>query len=440
MTTIFALSSGHGKAGVAVIRISGANAGRALATLAGGLPKPREAVLRTLRAPDSGDILDRSLIIWFPSPASFTGEDVAELHIHGGRAVIESVFRALSTLPDSHMAEPGEFTRRAFENGKLDLTEAEGLADLIDAETEAQRQQALRQSSGSLRTIYEDWRLRLIHALANIEAELDFSDEGDVPQHVAKRANRDIQTLRDEIDAHLNDAHGGEILRDGFQVVIAGPPNAGKSSLMNALARRDVAIVSEQAGTTRDVIEVRLDLGGFPVILMDTAGVREAAGEIEREGVRRTLERAQEADLVLWIEDAASARTDHPETIKIPLNARVIEAWNKIDLTSTPPQGNKLAFSVKTGEGLDTLITTLTKAASEAAHIGESPVITRARHRTELEACRTALDNFLTGAFAELELRAEDLRQAATSLGRLTGRVDVEDILDRIFADFCIGK
>ncbi|HKJ62614.1 MAG TPA: GTPase, partial [Hyphomicrobiales bacterium] len=234
--------------------------------------------------------------------------------------------------------------------------------------------------------------------------------------------------------------HGGEILRDGFQVVIAGPPNAGKSSLMNALARRDVAIVSEQAGTTRDVIEVRLDLGGFPVILMDTAGVREAAGEIEREGVRRTLERAQEADLVLWIEDAASARTDHPETIKIPLNARVIEAWNKIDLTSTPPQGNKLAFSVKTGEGLDTLITTLTKAASEAAHIGESPVITRARHRTELEACRTALDNFLTGAFAELELRAEDLRQAATSLGRLTGRVDVEDILDRIFADFCIGK
>ena len=440
MTTIYALSSGHGKAGLAVIRISGTGAGSALKALAGDLPPPREAVLRTLRAPASCDILDRSLIIWFPSPASFTGEDIAELHIHGGRAVIESVFRALSGLPDLRMAEPGEFTRRAFENGKLDLTEAEGLADLIDAETDAQRQQALRQSSGSLRTIFENWRTRLIRAQANIEAELDFSDEGDVARHVADRAHTDIRTLSIEIGTHLTDGRGGEILRNGFRVVIAGPPNAGKSSLMNALARRDVAIVSEQAGTTRDVIEVHLDLGGFPVILMDTAGIREAGNEIEREGVRRTLEHAQEADLVLWIEDAASVNIDHPETVKTPINAKVIEAWNKIDLTDSQIEPGKIAFSVKTGMGLDELIKILTDAAREAAYIGENPAITRTRHRSELEACQTALNNFLAGDFAELELRAEDLRRAATSLGRLTGRVDVEDILDHIFADFCIGK
>jgi tRNA modification GTPase len=440
MTTIFALSSGHGKAGVAVIRISGPSAGHALTALGGDLPKPREAALRTLRDHRSGDVLDRSLIIWFPFPASFTGEDVAEMHIHGGRAVIESVLRALSGLPGLRMAEPGEFTRRAFENGKLDLTEAEGLADLIDAETEAQRRQALRQSTGSLRTIYEGWRTQLIHALASIEAELDFSDEGDVPPDVADRAHADIQTLRDEITAHLDDGRGGEILRDGFRVVIAGPPNAGKSSLMNALARRDVAIVSEQAGTTRDVIEVRLDLGGFPVILMDTAGIREATGEIEREGVRRTLERAKEADLVLWIEDAASGSTETVAGINAPTDARIIEAWNKIDLAPSRLKKGKLAFSVKTGEGMDRLIVALTDAAREAADVGENPVITRTRHRTGLESCRTALDHFLAGDFADLELRAEDLRQAATSLGRLTGRVDVEDILDRIFADFCIGK
>lgn len=438
MTTIFALSSGHGKAGVAVIRISGPGASHALTALAGDLPRPRTAALRTLRDPGTGEILDRSLIIWFPSPASFSGEDIAELHIHGGRAVIESVLRALSALPGFRMAEPGEFTRRAFEAGKLDLTEAEGLADLIDAETDAQRRQALRQSSGALRTIYEGWRMRLIHALASIEAELDFSDEGDVPQDVADRSRREIMALKSEITAHLDDKRGGEILRDGFRVVIAGPPNAGKSSLMNALARRDVAIVSEQAGTTRDVIEVRLDLGGFPVILMDTAGIRETASEIEREGVRRTLERAKEADLVLWIEDAGSP---HPDRGMIPLaGAAIIEAWNKIDLAPPSPESGKLAFSVKTGQGMDRLIAALTDAAREASHVGDNPVITRARHRIELERCRTALDHFLAGDFTDLELRAEDLRQAATALGRLTGRVDVEDILDRIFADFCIGK
>lgn len=440
MTTIYALSSGHGKSGVAVIRVSGPKASDALTALAGDLPPPRIAVLRKLHAPVSTEILDRSLIIWFPGPASFTGEDVFELHVHGGRAVIDGVFRALSNLPDLRIAEPGEFTRRAFENDKIDLTEAEGLADLIDAETEAQKKQALRQSSGSLRAIYEGWRTRLVHALANIEAELDFSDEGDVPQHVADRAHSEIRDLRAQIAAHLNDRRGGEILRDGFRVVIAGPPNAGKSSLMNALARRDVAIVSEQAGTTRDVIEVRLDLGGFPVILMDTAGIREAASDIEQEGVRRTLERAKEADLVLWIEDVRSRDTNIVNIAKTSPGVKTIKAYNKIDLINAQGGAGELGISVRTGAGLDALIVSLTDAAEQAAGIGENPAITRARHRNELESCCVSLENFLSSEFSDLELRAEDLRLAATSLGRLTGRVDVEDILDRIFADFCIGK
>jgi tRNA modification GTPase len=437
VTTIYALSSGHGKAGVAIIRISGPAAGTVLHRLAGTIPAPRVASLRTLRDPDSREVLDHSLIIWFPGPASFTGEDMAELQIHGGRAVIEGVFRSLASIEALRPAEPGEFARRAFENGKLDLTEAEGLADLIDAETEAQRRQALRQSGGALRALYDGWRARLIAALASIEAELDFSDEGDVPDAVARTSRSVATALWYEISAHLADARGGEILRDGLAVVIAGPPNAGKSSLMNALARRDVAIVSAEAGTTRDVIEVRLDLGGFPVVLMDTAGIREAGGDIEREGVRRALERVSEADLVLWLGDATRPHGTPPDAAG---NARMIHAVNKIDLSLATDWGDALPLSVKTGAGLDHLIDRLTEEVRRAADIGESPAITRARHRRELERCAAALCRFLGGDFAALELRAEDLRDAATALGRLTGRVDVEDILDRIFAEFCIGK
>jgi tRNA modification GTPase len=440
VTTIYALSSGHGKAGVAVIRISGPAAGGTVRRIAGALPRPRAATRRTLRDPQTGEILDHSLILWFPAPASFTGEDVAELHLHGGRAVIEAVFRVLGGFDELRPAEPGEFTRRAFENGKLDLTEAEGLADLIDAETEAQRRQALRQSAGSLRELYDGWRLRLIDALASIEAELDFSDEGDVPNEAADPSRSVIAKLREEIGAHLADKRGGEILRDGLRVVIAGPPNAGKSSLMNALARRDVAIVSAEAGTTRDVIEVHLDLAGFPVILMDTAGIREASGEVEQEGVRRALERAGQADLVLWLHDATDPALTKPDALTIESGTRIIEAVNKIDLAPAQDFGSRIPISVKTGEGLDTLIARLTGEVRAAADIGESPAITRTRHRRELEHCASALDRFLAGDFAELELRAEDLRQAATALGRLTGRVDVEDILDKIFSDFCIGK
>jgi tRNA modification GTPase len=365
---------------------------------------------------------------------------MAELQIHGGRAVIEAVLGALGVIPGLRMAEPGEFTRRAFENGKLDLTEAEGLADLIDAETEAQRRQALRQSSGALRKLYDGWRGWLIEALAAIEAELDFSDEGDVPEAVSARARSVVGALRDEMGAHLADRRGGEILRDGFRVVIAGPPNAGKSSLMNALARRDVAIVSEEAGTTRDVIEVRLDLGGFPVILMDTAGIREAAGAIEQEGIRRALDRARAADLVLWIADATVIGAAEPQGLDLPTGVPVLKAINKIDIAPARPADDAIPLSIRTGEGLDRLIGELTEGARRAASVGESPAITRTRHRQELERCAAALGRFLDGDFVDLELRAEDLRTAAAALGRLTGRVDVEDILDKIFADFCIGK
>jgi tRNA modification GTPase len=299
----------------------------------------------------------------------------------------------------------------------------------------------MRQSSGALRALYDGWRTRLIEALAGIEAELDFSDEGDVPDEVATASRAIVRALRDEIAAHLADKRGGEILRDGLRIVIAGPPNAGKSSLMNALSRRDVAIVSTEAGTTRDVIEVRLDLDGYPVILMDTAGIREATGEVEQEGIRRALERANEADLVLWLRDATDPGSGPPAGLAAALGERLLDAVNKIDLApSHLVIPDALPLSVKTGAGLDELVARLSDEVRKAAGIGESPAITRARHRLELEHCAAALTRFLDGSFSELELRAEDLREAATALGRLTGRVDVEDILDKIFADFCIGK
>ncbi len=443
MTTIFALSSGQCRAGVAVVRLSGVAASDALHDLAGALPEPRRATLRNLRHPQTREVLDRGLILWIPAPASFTGEDMAELHIHGGHAVTEGVLGALAALPDLRMAEPGEFARRAFENGKFDLTAAEGLADLIDAETAEQRRLALRQSGGELRMLYDGWRSAIIEALASIEAELDFSDESDVPDTVAAGARSVVAALRAHIAAHLADGRRGEILRDGLRVVIAGPPNAGKSSLMNALAQRDVAIVSAQAGTTRDVIEVRLDLAGFPVILIDTAGIHEAVGEIEQEGIRRALERAKEAELVLWLSEAEGGVAASPGWLpEDSSGGRVIEVITKIDLASTLSSDHEGAhrISVRTGQGMGDLIDRLTAEARAFAGTGEVAVITRLRHRQELGRSLEALDRFLAGDFSRLELRADDLRDAATALGRVTGRVDVEDVLDRIFGDFCIGK
>lgn len=439
--TIFALSSGRGRAGVAVIRVSGPAASKALTDLAGLLPAPRQAELALLKRPGEEDPLDRALLLWFPGPKSFTGEDVAEFHIHGGRAVILAVLEALSNLPGLRMAEPGEFARRAFENGKMDLTAVEGLADLIDAETEAQRRQALRQSGGELGALYEGWRSRLIRALALTESALDFSDEGDVTEKALVTAVAEAQILRDAIHDHLADRHRGEILRDGMRVVIAGPPNVGKSSLLNSLAHRDAAIVSEHAGTTRDAIEVRLDLDGFPVIVTDTAGIRKTAEQIEQEGIRRTIKHASEADLILWLMEVGHADPELPDDLQ-GQEDRSLRVLNKIDLAENEAAqlAADLRISCKTGEGVRDLISRL--AAEAEVRIGdlEQPAVTRPRHRRELERCAGSLDAFLSGDPVVLELRAEELRQAAQALGRLTGRIDVEDVLGEIFASFCIGK
>lgn len=440
-TTIFALSSAPGRAGVAVIRVSGPAAEQVLASIAGRIPAPRQAALRVLRDPISDAILDQAITLWFPAPDSFTGEDVAELHVHGGRAVMAAVLEAVGCMPGTRMAEAGEFARRAFENGKLDLTAAEGLADLIDAETEAQRRQALRQSTGVLAQKYEQWRETIILALAEIEAELDFSDEADVSRFSDHAARTRIAGLADDIRTHLDDGRRGEILREGFRVTIAGPVNAGKSSLLNALAQREAAIVSDKPGTTRDIIEVRLDLGGYPVVVSDTAGLRASDEEIEAEGMRRALARAVEADLVIWLIDGGG---DLGASLPAEMAKRVraIVATNKSELLSEPEReavNADLSISVHTGEGIADLIARIAAEAAERLDVGDQALLTRERHRRELEAAGDALRRFLESG-DDIELACEDLRQAATCLGRITGRIDVEDILDRVFAQFCIGK
>lgn len=439
--TIFALATPPGKGGVAVLRLSGGRAGDALQALSGAvLPAPRRASLRTLNDPASGEMIDRALALWFPAPASFTGEDVVELHVHGGRAVSAALAEALSRLPGLRPAEPGEFSRRAFENGKLDLTEAEAIADLVAAETAAQRRQALRQLDGALGALYEDWRGRLLRALAHLEADIDFPDE-DLPEDTTQAVRPALAALAGEIAAHLDDAGRGERLREGAQIAIVGPPNAGKSSLLNLLAKRDVAIVSAQAGTTRDVIEVHLDLGGWPVTLADTAGMRETGDEIEREGVRRAEQRARGADLRLVVLDAAAGET--PVMLQALIAPGDIVALNKIDLA--PPAAlpaalpaEALAISVRTGAGIEALLARLQQRVAALLDGGGVP-LTRQRHRLALEECLAALQRAQAGQ--ELpELAAEDVRLAARALGRITGRVDVEDMLDIVFREFCIGK
>ena len=468
--TIFALSTAHGRAGIAVVRISGKAARTSLEALCGGkVPEPRIAALRALRDPRTGEVLDRGLALWFPGPSSFTGEDMAELHLHGGRAVVAGVLDALSAA-GLRMAEPGEFTRRAFENGKLDLTEAEGLADLINAETAAQRSQALQQSAGALRERYEAWRASLLRAMAYVEASLDFSDEGDIAEGAFNAAVPEAAALIAALDRALTDGRRGEIVREGIQVAIVGAPNVGKSSLLNALAGREAAIVFDEPGTTRDIIEVALDLDGFPFVLRDTAGLREAANAVEQEGIRRAVATAEAADVVLLIEDASSKSTPHPVLLPqgekgrlhngcdlLPLPSReragvrgghvkntlTIAVLNKIDLApAKDAEGEIIPISAKTGEGLDTLKAALVSFARDNYGAAETPLITRARHRQEIERARTALAAFLACAEAgdHAELAAEHLREAADALGRLTGRLDVEDVLGQIFSEFCIGK
>ena len=439
--TIFALSSAPGRSGVAVVRVSGPRAGDVIDALAPPRPKKRMAALRHIRDPASGETLDEGLVLWFAAPRSETGEDMAEFHLHGGSAIVKAVLAALARQPGCRLAEPGEFASRAFANGKIDLAEAEGLADLIDAETDAQRRQALSQMGGALSELYEGWRTEIIRASALVEAVIDFSDEADVASEAFGLARGIVARLQEAIAQHLDDGNRGEILREGFRVVLAGPPNVGKSSLLNALARREAAIVSEEAGTTRDVIEVRLDLGGYPVIVSDTAGIREPQGSIEREGIRRTLAHAREADLVVWLSDASAADAAPPPP---ELAARgdkfLLRASNKTDVPGARAAPEAIAVSAKTGAGIEALTRRLEDIARDRIGVSASPAITRARYRQQLQACLVDLQAFLGGVSSDFELRAEDLRQAAHALGRITGRVDVEDVLGEIFGRFCIGK
>jgi len=436
--TIYALSSGRGKAGVAVIRVSGLAAASMLEALSGtAAPAHRLATRVRLRDPDGGQTLDDALAVRFAAPASYTGEDVVELQVHGGRAVIAAVLAVLSARPGLRMAEPGEFTKRAFLNGKMDLTAAEGVIDLVEADTEMQRRQALRQAEGALARLYDGWRDRLVGLLATVEAEIEFPDEG-LAITAAEAIRPQISPLLSEMSQHLEDQHRGERLRDGVSVAIVGAPNAGKSSLLNALARRDAAIVSATEGTTRDVIEAHLDLGGYPVLVADTAGLRAAPEAVEAEGVRRALERGARADLVLHVIDGSA-----PRPLPAALAARggdVIEVWNKADLAPPPTDrpGSVLAVSATSGDGLGRLLAALQGAVAERFEGAGEAVMTRERHREAVTDCVACLERAGTAALPELA--AEDLRLAARALGRVTGRVDVEELLDIVFRDFCIGK
>jgi tRNA modification GTPase len=437
--TIFALSSGRPPSAIALVRVSGPQAEKIVTSLAGKLPSPRSAT-RALLKDISQRPIDDAVVLWFPAPASATGEDVAEFHIHGGRAVLAALFAALSEFENARAAEPGEFTRRAFENGKLDLTEAEGLDDLIHADTDRQRRQALRQLKGLLGDRARDWRARIIEASALIEAGIDFSDEGDVPAELIAPAMAKVEALLVEIEEVLAGQGRSERLRDGLVVAIAGPPNVGKSTLMNQLARREVAIVSPHAGTTRDVIEVQLDLDGYPVTVIDTAGIRETDDPVEQEGVRRARARAAEADLVLWLSDGSL------DAIEQGGSAPVWMVRNKIDLdresrplADAPRQGS-FRISASRGDGLPELIGAIVEFAQSYFGGEESGLIGRTRQRELLLSTSTSLHRSLQVIKQGEELAAEELRMAAHSLGRLLGRVDVEDILDVIFREFCVGK
>lgn len=439
--TIYALASGAGRCGVAVVRLSGPHAHDVLCQLSGkDRFKPRYAHRVQLIDPKDGEAIDDGLALYFPGPHSFTGEDVVEFQIHGGRAVVQALLDALSAINGLRLAEPGEFTRRAFENDKMDLTAAEGLADLIHAETRAQAKQALRQMEGALGDLYNDWANRILRILAHFEAVIDFPDE-DLPEEVEAGVRAQVTTLQGEINDHLKDGHRGELLRDGVRLAIVGPPNAGKSSLLNHLAKREVAIVSDIAGTTRDIIESHLDIGGYPVVVSDTAGIRHSEDVIEIEGIRRAQDRARSADLKVVMFDGADWPDLDLATVEL-IDEDSLVVINKIDQIRPDVDyvGGQvpLFLSAKSKDGLDTFFKKLEEAVAERCMMTGAPALTRARHRDALEECMTALERF---AHIDLpELAAEDLRMATRSLGRITGRIDVEDVLDVVFSDFCIGK
>ncbi|XP_053714266.1 tRNA modification GTPase GTPBP3, mitochondrial isoform X1 [Synchiropus splendidus] len=470
--TIFTLSSGHGRCGVAVIRVSGPASETALRCMAGltrSLPPPRTAMLRSITDPQSKEVLDRGLVLWFPGPNSFTGEDSLEFHIHGGPAVITAVLQALGSMPGMRPAEAGEFTRRAFQAGKLGLTEVEGLGDLIHAETEAQRRQALRQMSGELGQLYQDWTDRLKRCLAHVEAFIDFSEDELIEDGVLEQVDGSVDGLRSEMARHLQDERRGERLRSGVQVVIAGATNAGKSSLLNTLCQRPAAIVSPIAGTTRDVVETALDVGGFPVLLSDTAGLRDSMDLVEKEGIRRARERVEQADLTLLVVDSTqlpvnnqqlkSFLQQHLSTVLPSSEGQMVRRCllilNKADLlpgehrlqlrmelgrlSGLPPVS---LISCHTSDGLQDFLKALHRSVKTLCGdpLSDAPTLTQARHRAHIQQCVSALHQYAQYRDLDLALAAEGVRLALTSLGRITGRVGAEEILDIIFKDFCIGK
>ena len=430
--TIFALSSGGLPSGIAVIRLSGSGAFSVLNLFTDKSPSPRNAVFTGFYHPTSRQLLDKGLILTFEGSNSFTGEDVVEFHCHGGVASVAGMLDALAQQKDCRPAEAGEFSRRAFENGKMDLTGVEGLSDLIAAQTEAQRRQALSQSGGNLRELYDGWRDELIRARALIEAELDFSDEEDVPGSVSRQVWGEILDLKFRIKQHLDDGHRGEMVRDGFRIALLGPPNSGKSSLLNALAKREVAIVTPQAGTTRDVLEISLNIGGHLIIVSDTAGLRDSFDIAEQEGIKRAKLAAEQANMVLWLQPLG-------EPIIAPEIDGSIVIGTKNDLGGTENFNPLLTISTRSVDGLVPLLEYIETHIQHHLLTGEDAVVSRQRHRLALELTSESLGLALDKRLA-LELRSENLRKATDALGQITGRIDVEDLLDVIFSEFCIGK
>lgn len=443
--TIYALSTVYGKSGVAVIRISGPSALQAVTRMTdidvSGI-KPRYAYFSKISDIDSRETLDQSLVLYFKGPYSFTGEDIVEFQTHGSKAVINSLMENLSRLPDFRLAEPGEYSRRAFYNGKMDLTEAEGLADLIDSETTEQQKYAMRQMEGGLKNLYEDWRTRLVKILAHLEAFIDFPDE-DIPSSVMSDMKNTVFKLEDEINQHLNGDSIGERLREGFRVVIIGSPNAGKSSLLNAIVKRDAVIVSDIAGTTRDAIDIHLDLNGYPVMFTDTAGLRETGEEIEKKGIDIAYSKIHDADLVICLFDASLDNVQVFDKIRNSFKNRALFVANKSDKLSPEQCSNLkksgcLVISAKYKDGVDELLQKIGDNIKERFTSNSSLLITRRRYR---EALKDVVDNLQAFGFdKEIELTAEDIRLAARALGKITGRIEVDEVLDKIFGDFCIGK
>jgi tRNA modification GTPase len=437
MDTICALSSGAPPSGVAVIRISGPKTLACVEGLCGAVGEPRKALLRVIRDPATGEALDEGLVLWMPGPSSFTGEDCAEFQCHGSRAVVDAIIAVLTGIDEVRLADAGEFSRRAFDNGKLDLTELEGLADLIQAETEAQRRQAALLAQGAMRRDLEAWRKRLINLRAEIEARLDFVDEDDVSTDLPSGFFDAIRTLRDSVAEAVGTLSVAERVRHGLRVALIGAPNSGKSTLLNRIARRDVAIVTEVAGTTRDVLEVPLDLGGYPVVLFDTAGLRETENIVEQEGIRRARLAAEQADLVLWLRDLSAPEGTSDKPID---SVPVWTVWTKADLVAVAIGKDDLRISAVTGEGLERLLERLRDAAHNAMGSGSAWLVTRERQARALGETLSSLEVALADGNRPLEMVAEDLRSASDGIGRVIGRVDVEDVLDQLFSEFCIGK